>query len=396
MKNFKLFAILISAGTAFATSTNAQPPDVVQSDAGGNTAMGLNALLNEPSSLGGNYNTAAGNSALQYNTTGSDNIATGAFALQHNTTGSFNTAAGWAALDLNTTGSYNTAAGGYALTLNAGSDNTAFGFSALYSNTGSDNIAVGVNALYSNTAGSYNVAIGDSALYYSIYGYNTAIGYNALLNNVIGSNDVAIGPFAGRSIQGSNNIDIGTVGYEQASDNGVIRIGASAYHSTAYIAGVSTSQITGAAVYVNASGQLGVLASSERYKTAISPMGETTEKLQQLRPVTFHLKSEPDGALQYGLIAEEVDKIYPELVIRDVSGVIQGVRYDELAPMLLNEVQKQRAELNDMQHLKEQVGAQSALLQQVLQQLADLKKPDGSKHAFVSKNPAVSKRVAAR
>jgi hypothetical protein len=88
---------------------------------------------------------------------------------------------------------------------------------------------------------------------------------------------------------------------------------------------------------VTSSGQLGVLASSERYKTAITPMGENTKKLEQLRPVSFHLKTDPKGAVQYGLIAEEVDKVYPELVIRDDTGKIQGVRYDELAPMLLNE-----------------------------------------------------------
>ena len=95
--------------------------------------------------------------------------------------------------------------------------------------------------------------------------------------------------------------------------------------------GIVNTQITGSAVYITASGQLGVLASSERYKTAVTPLGPNTEKLQQLRPVSFHLKSEPEGAVQYGLIAEEVDKIYPELVIRDEAGRIQGVRYDELA-----------------------------------------------------------------
>ena len=107
--------------------------------------------------------------------------------------------------------------------------------------------------------------------------------------------------------------------------------------------------MTGAAVYVTSSGQLGVRASSERYKTAIASMGARTGDLQKLRPVTFHLKTDPHGAVQYGLIAEEVDKVYPELVIRDAKGVIQGVRYDELAPMLLNEVQQQKAQLRVMQ-----------------------------------------------
>jgi Chaperone of endosialidase len=93
---------------------------------------------------------------------------------------------------------------------------------------------------------------------------------------------------------------------------------------------------------VNAAGRLSVGTSSERYKTGIVTMDDQMTKLQQLRPVTFHLKTEPLGTLQYGLIAEEVAKIYPELVVRDPEGRIQGVRYDELAPMLLNEVQKQQ------------------------------------------------------
>jgi len=120
-------------------------------------------------------------------------------------------------------------------------------------------------------------------------------------------------------------------------------------------------------VYVTSSGQLGVLASSERYKTAIAPMGTDTEKLQRLRPVSFHLKSDPKGAVQYGLIAEEVAKVYPELVIRDAAGMVQGVRYDELAPMLLNEVQKQQR-VNSVQAAKiamlerELTGIQAALL----------------------------------
>ena len=115
-----------------------------------------------------------------------------------------------------------------------------------------------------------------------------------------------------------------------------------------FVAGIESTKVTGNAVYVTAGGKLGVLASAERYKTAIESMGSNTDKLLRLRPVTFHLKNEPNGAVQYGLIAEEVNKIYPELVIHDEAGAIQGVRYDELAPMLLNEVQKQQAQLRDV------------------------------------------------
>jgi hypothetical protein len=132
-------------------------------------------------------------------------------------------------------------------------------------------------------------------------------------------------------------------------------------------------------VYVTASGQLGVLASSERYKTAIAPMGVDTEKLQELRPVSLHLKTDPKGALQYGLIAEEVAQVYPELVIRDKAGRIQGVRYDELAPMLLNEVQQQQTQLQDMK-----------------QQLAQLKQINESMQAAILKLQGEDQRIAMR
>ena len=137
------------------------------------------------------------------------------------------------------------------------------------------------------------------------------------------------------------------------------------------MAGISNSKITGSAVYVTSSGQLGVLASSERYKTAIAPMGGNTEKLQQLRPVTFHLKSDPGGAVQYGLIAEEVDKVYPELVIRDDRGVIQGVRYDELAPMLLNEMQQENVQLHEVQAQLAALKQSNDVLQAAMRQMLD-------------------------
>jgi hypothetical protein len=182
--------------------------------------------------------------------------------------------------------------------------------------------------MYGNTAGSNN----------------NAQGYLALENNTTGNYNIAIGRYAGINLTtGDNNIDIGNPGV--AGEGGVIRIGSAA--SATYIDGITNSTITGAAVYVTSSGRLGVLASSELYKTQISSMGSTA-KLAQLRPVSFHLKSEPNGAVQYGLIAEEVDKVYPELVIHDAAGKIQGVRYDELAPILLSEVQQQAAEIRDL------------------------------------------------
>jgi trimeric autotransporter adhesin len=125
-----------------------------------------------------------------------------------------------------------------------------------------------------------------------------------------------------------------------AAESATIRIGST--QAATYIAGISTAKLTGSAVYVTSSGRLGVLASSERYKTAIAPIGSDAVKLEQLRPVSYRLRSDATGTRQYGLIAEEVVKVYPELVIRDANGRIDGVRYNELAPLLLNEVQQQR------------------------------------------------------
>jgi hypothetical protein len=312
----------IFAGAAYAT----QPPDVVKSDSAENTAMGTDVLLEL-------------------------------------STGTYDTGAGFAALYLNSTGGYNTAFGAAALFYNNGSYNTAAGALALESNGGSGNSAAGYAALQSNTSGTYNTAFGYGALQNNTTSsYSTAVGTNTL-NQATGSDNIAIGDGAGSQLSsGSNNIYIGNAGV--SSDSGVIRIGVNSSKSqtAAYIAGISSSVVTGAAVYVTSSGQLGVLASSERYKTAIQPIGQASSRLTQLRPVSFHLKTDPQGEVQYGLIAEQVQKIYPELVIRDASGTIQGVRYDELAPMLLNEVQKlsqqvqqQRRQLAKMERMNRAV-----------------------------------------
>ncbi len=427
-----LLAALVSAG-AWA----AQPPDVVQSDGNGDTAMGTNALLNaEPTgsgygsdntaagydalyfNVGGEGNTALGNATLANNVTGSDNTATGKWALLSNTdgsgntatgsetmidntTGSQNTATGLGALYRNTTGAQNTASGYQALTNNeTGLFNTADGFQALYSTTasqyntasgymalyadtgGSGNTAVGATALLSNTTAYNNSAFGSAALHdatlggqnsgfgaYSLHqttvgANNVAVGYQAMYSNTSGSSNVAIGLNAGYNLTtGSNNIDISNSG--SPGDSATIKIGTESTQTKTFIAGIANAKVTGAAVYVTSSGQLGVLASSERYKTDIAPMGAKTGNLEQLRPVTFHLKADPQGEVQYGLIAEEVDKVYPELVIRDDKGVIQGVRYDELAPMLLNEVQQQKAQL---QAMKQQVSDLTQVLKTAMRE----------------------------
>jgi hypothetical protein len=246
----------------------------------------------------------------------------------------------------------------------AASYNSAFGNNALYSNTtGVYNTASGYSALYDDTTGEYNTAFGSNALLRNKNGTgNTSSGYGALASNSSGSHNTALGFEAGYDLTtGSNNIDIGNVGV--AAESGTIRIGTTSTQTATYIAGIYGTSVSGSAVVVSSTGQLGVTVSSERFKTAITPMGSGTAKLTQLRPVTFHLKTDPKGAVQYGLIAEEVAKVYPELVIRGESGRIDGVRYDELAPMLLNEMQKRNAAQDEkIRGLEQRVSEMNAVI----------------------------------
>jgi hypothetical protein len=215
-----------------------------------------------------------------------------------------------------------------------GTDNTATGYQALQANTsGNNNVASGVDALYSNTNGASNTASGHQTLYKNTTGYHeTADGASALFANTTGNENVAFGYEALFSnTTGSRNVGIGTSGT----------------NTQTFVAGISNSKVTGGAVYVTSTGQPGVLASSERYKTDVTTMRSGSEKLAALRPVTFHLKYDAGGELQYGLIAEEVAKVYPELVIRGAEGTIEGVRYEELTPMLLNQAQQQQRKLDE-------------------------------------------------
>jgi len=303
-----------------------------------NTAVGDVAL---PNNTTGSLNVAFGTDALSQNTTGSGNSALGYAALSSNTSADNNTAVGYWALYANTTGFGNVATGYYALRTNTtASHNTADGYDALYLNaTGSQNTAVGYAALYASN-GNYNAAVGFEALFRNTTGdQNTGHGYGSLYSNTTGTNNIAEGYLAGYYLTtGSNNIDIGNRGV--AAEGNTIRIGAA--QTATYIAGIYGTPVAGSPVYVSSTGRLGVMVSSERFKTAIARMGSDSAKLEQLRPVTFKLKGDAKGTRQYGLIAEEVAKVYPELVIRDENGRIDGVRYDELAPMLLNEVQQQQ------------------------------------------------------
>jgi hypothetical protein len=365
--------------SAMATSALAQqPPDVVKSDDLANTAMGSNALLHVNLDESGCHNTASGEDTLYSDTSGSYNTATGFSSLFSNTTGNDNTAAGYESLYFNSTGSENTANGYQSLYKNTtGSYNTAFGAGALNTNsTGEDNTAAGVGALYSNTSGSTNTASGYRALYSNTSGTdNTAIGVHALSSNTTGNSNVALGYQGGYDLTtGSNNIDISNVGV--AAESGVTRIGTSGTQKKAFIAGIYGTSVSGSAVMVDSSGQLGVVVSSERFKTDIAPMGSDTAKLQALRPVKFHLKTDPHGVVQYGLIAEEVAKVYPELVVRDETGQIDGVRYDEMAPMLLNEMQEQQKVIADQSAQiaaqEQRARAQDAKIAQLQEQLSGI------------------------
>ena len=318
-----------------------------------NTAIGNQALYSNST---GFNNTAVGVDTLFHNTTGTNNAATGLFALFSNTTGHDNTANGYQALYSNSRDSFNTATGSQALyhnrfeTLNGGSANTANGYQALYSNTnGSFNIASGWQTLSSNTSGSFNTALGGLAI--NTTGYqNTAIGWNALLNSSTGSGNTALGSGAGGNLfDGDNNIYVGNPGVNPES--GTVRIGTAGTHTATFIAGISGTAVTGTAVVVSGTGQLGVAASSARFKDEIKPMDKASEALLALKPVTFRYKKEidPQGIPEFGLVAEEVEKVNPALVIRDLEGRPYTVRYDAVNAMLLNEFLKEHKKVEEQQ-----------------------------------------------
>jgi hypothetical protein len=433
----KCLALLLLSEASYAQ----QPTDNVVSDACFNTAMGGGALLANENGAGcatSGYNTASGYEALYSNTTGgsntaygalalhsntgatstdpaagSDNTAVGVEALYSNTTGVENTAIGFEALYLNTSGNGNTASGFAALNRNtSGTFNTASGYDALYSNTtGNNNTAFGYTALNNNTTGMNNTASGYGALFFSKTGQNntasgyealvsdstgsdnTALGYEALSNDATGAGNIAVGYRAGYYVKDGYNIDIGNTGL--GTDAKTIRIGAEGTQLNTYLAGIyNVNSLTGGlAVFVDSTGHLGTASSSERFKADIVPMGSNTEKLQQLRPVTFHYKADPQGTLRYGLIAEEVATVYPELVVRDQNGRIDGVRYDELAPMLLNEMQKERATIWTQNRKIDMQAAKIKTLEQQVAKVNELEQRlDAVLQQLMAKNELVAQR----
>jgi len=226
--------------------------------------------------------------------------------------------------------------------------NTAEGEDALFSlTTGDGNTAIGWEALYKNTGGIENTATGAAALNSNTTGSaNTAEGYHALFNNT-GADNIGLGVNAGLNLTtGSHNIDIGNSGV--AAESATIRIGAAA-QTRAFIAGIRGVTTAGVAipVLIDSAGQLGTMSSSKRFKKEIKPMDQTSEAILGLKPVTFHYKSDSKGTPQFGLIAEEVAQVNPDLVVRDEKGEVETVRYEAVNAMLLNEFLKEHRKVED-------------------------------------------------
>jgi hypothetical protein len=350
-----------------------------------NTAVGAAALLNNTTGLQnsahgafallsnteGSFNTATGSGALADNTTGGHNTANGTSALLGNTTGSFNTATGSAALLSNGTGENNTATGYIALYGNAtGSNNTATGYSALLANSGDNNTATGFEALISNVTGGLNTATGLRALYSNTTGgSNTADGDLALYSNTSGTGNVALGSAAGfNATTGNFNVYIGQ-GMEGFADES----------GHTYIRNINTTSVSGGgADFVTVdltTGLLGHASSSRRYKEEIKPMDDASEALFALKPVTFRYKKDIDKSrsLQYGLVAEDVAQVDPNLAIRDGKGQIENVRYSAVNAMLLNEFLKEHEKVEELKNtvasLVATVNEQAAHIQRVSDRL---------------------------
>ena len=347
-----------------------------------------------------NFNTAEGQNALFSLTTGQWNTALGAFTLRSDTVGSFNTAVGTAALFFNVgnqntgNGFENTAVGAAALLLNTGSSNTGVGADALLNNTigtgntangvsalqsnteGPDNTATGRQALINNTTGGSNTAIGVFALNNNIDGsVNTAIGVQALQNNVHGGFNTAIGRYAlGGSATGNFNIGLGSnAGTGVTSASNVICIGTEGNNvdNACYIGEIFGSTVSASAVFVNSNGRLGTMTSSKRFKQDIKPMDNVSEALYSLKPVSFRYKKEfdPAGASQLGLVAEDVEKVNPDLIIRDKEGKPYTVRYEQINTMLLNEFLKEHRKVEKFEAsvAQQQTSFQSRLAEQEMQ-----------------------------
>jgi Chaperone of endosialidase len=314
-------------------------------------------------------NTAEGQDALFGLTNGTSSTATGFNALKANTNGDRNTGSGAFALFTNVTGSENTATGYAALFFNRGSLNTANGVGALHdNNTGENNTANGQRALNKNFNGSRNTADGAHALGSNTSGNsNTAIGVQALFNNTVGDGNIGLGNGAGSGVTTADDvICIGTAG-------------ANVSHSC-YIGNIfNQSSPSGLAVFVNSDGKLGTIMSSRRFKEDIKPMDKASEAILALQPVTFRYNKHFDSTetAQFGLVAEDVAKVNPDLVVRDKEGKPYSVRYDQVNAMLLNEFLKEHRKVEQLtkdfesklEEQQKQIEALTAGLQKVSAQV---------------------------
>ena len=318
--------------------------------------------------------------------------AEGCDALSLLTSGAGNTALGWSSLLLNSTGNFNTGVGAGTLALNNGDSNTAVGAAALLLTSGSENTAVGTDALVLDETGSANSAFGNFALSQNTTGnFNTAVGEGALTANTTGINNTAVGVFAGAGVtMASNVICIGTAGAD--------------VDDSCYIGSIfGASSPSGTAVFVNSDGKLGTTVSSRRFKDDIKPMAKTSEAILALKPVTFRYKKEfdPTATTQFGLVAEEVEKVNPDLVVRDKEGKPYSVRYDQVNAMLLNEFlkehrkgQKQDATIADLRSAlaeqRQQIGELTALVKEQAAQIQKVSAQvaaDKSRARLVANNP---------
>jgi trimeric autotransporter adhesin len=371
-----------------------------------NMAIGAGALANN---VTGNFNMGIGFRALFMNT-GNRNSGVGAAALGNNTTASDNTAIGSTALANNSTGGQNTAIGSGALTANTTAGNTAIGYQALTANTtggmasgtflslfsSGPNTAVGNLALGSNVDGGGNTALGYLALTSTTSGlpeayctavgfealasdtatasddgtFNSAFGAQALLNLTTGISNTAVGALAGASLStGSQNTFLGIeAGINVSTATGVTCLGEHVFGKNvtnttfvAHVRGVATQNADAVNVVIDSDGQLGTVSSSRRFKHDIKPMGETSDAILALKPVTFHYKSDSTNTPQFGLIAEDVAAVNPALVVRNADGQIYTVRYDAVNAMLLNEFLKEH---QTVKALKSTVEKQEAIIAQ--------------------------------
>jgi hypothetical protein len=303
----------------YANQNTAEGEDALfslSSGTSGNTAIGFDALY---STTSGWYNTAIGLNALYSNIDGYSNTASGALALYSNTGGIYNTASGIAALGFNTTGN----------------SNTAIGYNALYFNsTAKNNTAIGYNALSFSGTGTNNTAVGTQALLGSTGNHNIALGYQAGINLQTGNDDIYIDAHGAKG------------------ESNAIRLGRLGVQKNTYIVGISGSVVAGGVgVIIDSDGRLGTSTSSARFKEAIKPMAKASEALLSLEPVTFRYKKDldPNGIPQFGLVAEQVAKVDPDLVARDQQGKPYTVRYEAVNAMLLNEFLKEHRKVEALE-----------------------------------------------